>query len=119
MQAKTDNLKKYFSDMNEKEFGRLITDRFDKLESKIESDRWIELNNGTKRKLLTKEAVCEIYGDTKKIKQKMEYIEQDTTILRDFSSLHKLAKKYNLYWITLFLISSAFIREIILMVIGK
>jgi len=111
-----------FRKMNEEMFGEhntALVEKFTSLETKIKENNTVTLKNGEIKTVQLKDAVGQIYDDVKDVCKKVNGIESVIQPLMDFTKLHRLLKKYKLYYLLAFLFGGGVIREIIFMVIGK
>jgi len=120
MEAKSPKLKEFIEQQNAEEFGMsTLIKKFISLEDKFEQDRYVELGNGEKKKLLVKDAIGEMHDNMKDITSKVSKIESAIQPLTDFTKLHKIMSKYHLYRLLGILFSIAIIKEIIFVALGK
>ena len=117
-----ENWRDDFKKMNEEMFGEhntALVKKFTFLETEIEKNNTVTLNNGETKTVRLKDAVGQIHDDVYSIKNEICNIKGYIQPLIDFAKLHRLLKKYKLYYLLAFLFGGGVIREIIFMVIGK
>jgi len=66
---------------------------YENLKSQIEENRYVNLQNGDGKRMLVANIIPKMHNDLQSIKEATEF-------LVDFSKLHKIFKKYYIYWIT-------------------
>lgn len=67
-------------------------ENYEKLKAQMEENRYVNLENGDGKRMLIANVIPKIYNDLQSIKGATEF-------LVDFSKLHKIFKKYYVYWI--------------------
>lgn len=69
-----------------------------KLRAEAEDDRWVWLRNGETRKIKVKEVVSILHSDMKQVKSDVNDIKDATEIFTDITKVHKILKKYKVYY---------------------
>jgi len=111
VEARTPEMQKYLKDMNKDLLDKIeanriaVTKQYGDLKDQHEKDSHVTLMNGDKRTIKTNEAVAEMHNDLKEIKIAVEP-------LFDFVTLHRISKKYKLYWLLGLLLSIFFTHNI-------
>ncbi len=102
METRTPEMRKWIMEANEKEFRGFLVDKiydnklvvvkhYEELKERQEEDSHVTLINGDKRRIKTNIAVAEMYDDIKEIKIAV-------VPLVDFATLHRLSRKYKIYY---------------------
>jgi len=83
---RNESLGKFIMAMTNQQVFNLLNKQLAKVRSQAEEDRWVEVNNGVKKKRrLLKEVVVDI--------------REDTEVLRDIKKFNSVMKKYKLWWL--------------------
>lgn len=67
------------------------SDKFSGVIGNYENDRWVELKNGERKRVLVKDAVAVMHDDIKSIKDTIEPI-------KDIQTVHTIFKKWKAYY---------------------
>lgn len=91
MIAITEEMKEFLAGLN-KEFMKDHKDNLEKLRTDLEESRYVELKNGEISKEKISVVIPAMYSDIKEIKSAIEP-------LIDFGKVHKIFKKYKVYYL--------------------
>lgn len=123
MEVRNPELKKIIMSMDNEEAHGYIAEQLSLVKERVDDNSYVTLINGTKETVKVKEAIGIIHDDVKEQGKKIDRIQEIIEFLSDFNRLHKIFKKYNLYWLAIGIISLFFSHNvwqpILLELIGK
>ena len=102
MKVRDEKLGKFIMAMNNEEAHIFLIEELASIreqhKAEREEDRWMEVENGTVKRLPVKKVVANIHDTGIETREDVAGIREDTQILRDFKFFFGFMRKYHLWW---------------------